>query len=89
MAGALQDNPDSACSPPPIAGKQLKCQKRRMVPRLTAWAGSWQDAMLLTTVKFVAFLWFGTLAAGITLLAVLYLVDLLVRVIRQRFPRRR
>jgi hypothetical protein len=60
-----------------------------MVPRLTAWAGCWQDAVLLMTVKFIAFLWFGALAAGITLLAVLYLVDLLVHVIRQRFPRRR
>jgi hypothetical protein len=45
--------------------------------------------VLLTTLKFVAFLWFGVLAAGIALLAVLHLVDLLVRVIRQRFPRRR
>jgi hypothetical protein len=45
--------------------------------------------VLLTTLKFVAFLWFGALAAGITLLAVLSLVDLLVRVVRQRLPRRR
>jgi len=47
------------------------------------------DVVLLTTLKFVAFLWLGGLAAGITLLTVLYLGDLLTRVIQQRFPGRR
>lgn len=56
---------------------------------LTAGAGSWQDAMLLATLKFVAFLWLGVLAAGITLLALLCLGDLLTRAILQRLPGRR
>jgi hypothetical protein len=60
-----------------------------MVPRLTARAGSWQEALLLTTFKFVAFLWLGVLAAGITFLATLYFIDMLARVIRQMLARRR
>ena len=60
-----------------------------MVPRRTARVGSGQDAVVQTTLKFVAFLWLGLLAAGVVLLAVLCLIDLVARVIRQRFPRRR
>jgi len=45
--------------------------------------------MLLATLKFIAFLWLGVLAAGITLLALPCLGDLLTRAILQRFPGRR
>lgn len=45
--------------------------------------------MLLATLKFVAFLWLGALAAGITLLALLCLGDRLTRAILQRFPGQR
>jgi hypothetical protein len=45
--------------------------------------------MLLTTLKFVAFIWVSLLIAGLTFLAMVYLFDLLARTIRQRFARRR
>jgi hypothetical protein len=45
--------------------------------------------MLLTTLKFVAFMWLGVLVAGVILLAVGCLFHVSVRVIRQRLARRR
>jgi hypothetical protein len=45
--------------------------------------------MLLTTLKFVAFMWLGLLVAGVTFLAVVYLFHVSVRVLKQRVARRR
>jgi hypothetical protein len=45
--------------------------------------------MLLTTLKFVAFMWLGLLVAGVIFLAVVYLFDLSARGIRRRLARRR
>jgi hypothetical protein len=45
--------------------------------------------MLLRTLKFVALMWLGLLVAGVILLALVYLFDLLARAIRARFARRR
>jgi hypothetical protein len=45
--------------------------------------------MLLTTLKFVAFMWLGLLAAGAVFLAAVYLFHVSARVLRQRFARRR
>jgi len=45
--------------------------------------------MLLTALKFVAYLWLAVLVAGLIVLAVLYLFELLARAIRQRGGRQR
>jgi hypothetical protein len=45
--------------------------------------------MLLTTLKFIAFMWLGLLLAGVILLALGYLIHVSARVIRQRLARRR
>jgi hypothetical protein len=44
--------------------------------------------MLLTTLKFVAFMWLGLLLAGVIFLAVGCLFRVSARVIRQRLARR-
>jgi len=45
--------------------------------------------MLLTTLKFVAFMWLGLLITGVIFLAVVYLFHVSARVVRQRLARRR
>jgi hypothetical protein len=47
-----------------------------------------REAMLLTTLKFVAFMWLGLLLAGVIFLAVGCLFRVSARVIRQRLARR-
>ena len=44
--------------------------------------------MLLTTLKFVAFIWLSLLVAGLIFFALVYFFDLLLRAIRLRFARR-
>jgi hypothetical protein len=51
--------------------------------------GPSEDVMLLTTLKFAAFIWLTVLVAGTVGLAALYLLELLVRVSRQSFGARR
>jgi len=45
--------------------------------------------MLLTTLKFVAFVWLGLLAAGVIFFALVYLFHIPARHIRARLARRR
>jgi hypothetical protein len=45
--------------------------------------------MLLTALKFVAFLWLGLLVAGVIFLAAVCLFHVTARVVRQRLARRR
>ena len=45
--------------------------------------------MLVTTLKFVAFMWLGLLLAGVIFLALGCLFHVSARVIRQRLARRR
>jgi len=45
--------------------------------------------MLLTTLKFVVFVWLGLLVAGVISLALVYLFHVTARHIRARLARRR
>jgi len=45
--------------------------------------------MLLTTLKFVAFVWLGLLVAGVSFLALVYLFHVTTRHVRARLARRR
>ena len=45
--------------------------------------------MLLTTLKFALLMWLSLLVTALIGLAVVYLFDLLARVVRQRLVRRR
>jgi len=45
--------------------------------------------MLLTTLKFVAFVWLGLLVAGAIFLALVYLFHVTARLVRERLARRR